>query len=611
MGRPGAALNNTTENESLCASCRYIADHWYEVKDSGRSRGFKPYSIRKLLLTADSGCLLCRLILDNSGDTRDGLEKKKVDLEEIVNFSIYALSSSSFEIVVRAQNHGFGPEIKLFQTHRSNFPGVDHLKQPTKRASNPRIFSDPRNTDNAQTWGQAKKWIETCTRPATEPTNEEQSRLNHWRCQQPVIEPDLPTRLIRVGQSNSDLKLCLTSEICGGGQQLVRYAAVSHCWGKQKFFVTTDDNVAQMQQLIPFELLTKSLQDCIIATRRLDLEYVWVDSLCIIQGSKSDWEIESARMGSVYAFCTVNLVAADAHDGTVGCFFQRDATCVISVRHDRLSLERKTLCCDIEDDIPSLYRMESFKTSERGWCFQETFLSPRSIYFSKRQVWFECRCSFANELYPKGYSKDSPPNRLFSWRWANSNRDEVLLSWDYVVETFTKRSLMYWSDRLIAIGGVARSVENFMNSTPLQRGSRPRYLAGLWGTNLELQLCWYVNDHRYIVPETSLLTAPSWSWASVPHGIGRQQFCETNLKLIGWHVTLDTQDEFGAVKDGFIELSCHPLVPIALSREWKGLHQNQPWDVQIHVGDRKYKKTIAWMDHPSKVPEKLVCSARI
>jgi hypothetical protein len=386
----------------------------------------------------------------------------------------------------------------------------------------------------------------------------------------------------------------------GRGKESVRYAAVSHCWGKQKFFITTDANVARMQQLIPFESLTKSFQECIIATRRLGLEYVWIDSLCIIQGSKSDWENESARMGSVYACCTVNLVAADAHDGTVGCFFDRDPTCGISVRYDKHKPDRKTLMCDLEDDLPGLYRMDKCETSQRGWCFQETFLSPRSIYFAKRQIWFECRCIFANEMYPEGYMEKDVPNRLYSWRWGTSGNEDTSHSWDFVLETFTKRSLTYMSDRLVAIGGVARAVEKLMiYSQPQQSGNRPRYLAGLWGADFELQLSWYIQG---IVPETLPLTAPSWSWASVPHGISRKHSGKTNLKLVNWHVTLGSQDEFGAVKDGFIELMCQNLVPIAICRERKGNH-NRSWYVHLKGRDGEYKKAIAWIDHPANTPD--------
>ena len=34
---------------------------------------------------------------------------------------------------------------------------------------------------------------------------------------------------------------------------------------------------------------------------RLDLEYLWIDSLCIIQGSTLDWQAESPRMGNIFS----------------------------------------------------------------------------------------------------------------------------------------------------------------------------------------------------------------------------------------------------------------------------------------------------------------------
>ena len=48
-------------------------------------------------------------------------------------------------------------------------------------------------------------------------------------------------------------------------------------------------------------------QDAIITTWKLGIQYLWIDSLCIIQNSKEDWEAESAKMGSVYrnAYCTI------------------------------------------------------------------------------------------------------------------------------------------------------------------------------------------------------------------------------------------------------------------------------------------------------------------
>jgi hypothetical protein len=117
MSRRDVALNNAIENEDLCASCRYIADHWYEIEESGGSKGWKPYSIKELLLNAEGGCLLCRLIMDNSESTRNSLEKN-IDLEQLVSFKVYG-PPSKYEIVVSTLNHEFGPEIQLFESGRS------------------------------------------------------------------------------------------------------------------------------------------------------------------------------------------------------------------------------------------------------------------------------------------------------------------------------------------------------------------------------------------------------------------------------------------------------------------------------------------------------------
>jgi hypothetical protein len=74
---------------------------------------------------------------------------------------------------------------------------------------------------------------------------------------------------------------------------------------------------------IPVSSLTKTFQDAIVITRRLGLQYLWIDSLCIFQGDEEDWASESATMANVYAGCTVNIVAAAAPEGSVRCLLSR------------------------------------------------------------------------------------------------------------------------------------------------------------------------------------------------------------------------------------------------------------------------------------------------
>ncbi|KAG9243250.1 hypothetical protein BJ878DRAFT_424067, partial [Calycina marina] len=46
--------------------------------------------------------------------------------------------------------------------------------------------------------------------------------------------------------------------------------------------------------------LPKTLRDAVVMTRYLGIRYLWIDSLCIIQNSTSDWQFETSRMGSIY-----------------------------------------------------------------------------------------------------------------------------------------------------------------------------------------------------------------------------------------------------------------------------------------------------------------------
>ena len=81
--------------------------------------------------------------------------------------------------------------------------------------------------------------------------------------------------------------------------------------------------------------------------------------------------------------------------------------------------------------------------------------------------------------------------------------------WYGVVREYMRRNISYGEDILPAIGGIAAGFQNFL---------RDRYVAGLWERDLVRDLLWSMTvepalDHE----EKPDFTAPSWSWASVPH----------------------------------------------------------------------------------------------
>jgi hypothetical protein len=86
------------------------------------------------------------------------------------------------------------------------------------------------------------------------------------------------------------------------------------------------DNLEIFKQKIPFKLLPRKLQDAVIATRRLardvDVRYLWIDTLCIIQDSKDDWETEASIMGNIYRTAYLILAATFSSNGNVVYFRQ-------------------------------------------------------------------------------------------------------------------------------------------------------------------------------------------------------------------------------------------------------------------------------------------------
>jgi hypothetical protein len=127
-------------------------------------------------------------------------------------------------------------------------------------------------------------------------------------------------------------------------------------------------------------------QHAVVATRELGLEYLWIDSLCIIQGPDGDFDAEAKRMEDVFssAFCVI--AASSAHGQNDG-FLDRQ------VRHPGcLTFEQR--------GMPPIYVsrfIDDFSTdvlqaplSQRGWVLQERVLARRTFYFTERQTYWEC-----------------------------------------------------------------------------------------------------------------------------------------------------------------------------------------------------------------------------
>jgi hypothetical protein len=97
----------------------------------------------------------------------------------------------------------------------------------------------------------------------------------------------MPSRLLDVGPAKTDtLRLC-----CSNKNKTLKYVALSHCWGMLSEtgtpkFCTTHDNIKARRNGFDVSKLPKTFRDAVRVTQNLGIQYLWIDSLCIIRGTR-------------------------------------------------------------------------------------------------------------------------------------------------------------------------------------------------------------------------------------------------------------------------------------------------------------------------------------
>lgn len=323
-------------------------------------------------------------------------------------------------------------------------------------------------------------------------------------------DPRLPTRVVHIGDSDSETHLFVTE----GAR--AKYATLSHCWGAKKTpLVTTRANFDAHTTSIRLGADALTFRQAAQVTRRLGLRYLWIDSLCIIQDSRDDWAREAARMSSVYNNGTVCLAAGSESPTSPGLFPSphdrarlnpfveipcagADGT-TTSVRVRPRCGDPSTLAGITHSAVPT---PESLLSS-RGWVTQEHRLSPRILTFSAEEMSWVCSTLSRCECRIR---PGKAPSNVFRQKDQSGNDEPRVLNmeWPLMVAEFTRKGLTYPEDRLPALAGLAGWHAGLSND---------EYLFGMWRRDLAFQLAWYREPDG---PSSRFgrAYAPTWSWAS-------------------------------------------------------------------------------------------------
>ncbi|KAK8105334.1 tol protein [Apiospora kogelbergensis] len=322
-----------------------------------------------------------------------------------------------------------------------------------------------------------------------------------------------------------------------------RFVTLSHCWGdpqKTPMLALVPGNLAIFTDPgrgIQKDQLPQNFKDAVEVAILLKVQYIWIDSLCILQ-DKKEFKTEGQFMHLVYRNSYCNIAAAASGDCEGGLFRQRPKVNNFGgdiVDTNEASILGKGTWRVFHSGLWSdqlllepLYR--------RGWVFQERMLSPRVLHFASGQVFWDCASVTACEILPGGlpWQLDAASSTERYWRERlqllqtsqHSHAEDSTAApqkifgsadvsfesfWKEAVRNYTSCNLTRNTDRLLAIWGVAKLVRDHFR---LDHDAED-YGVGLWSSQLCEQLAWRAQDPSKAQRASELWRWPSWSWASI------------------------------------------------------------------------------------------------
>jgi hypothetical protein len=203
----------------------------------------------------------------------------------------------------------------------------------------------------------------------------------------------------------------------------------------------TEGFAIELFRRIPVDSLAKTFQDAIIITRNLRFKYIWIDSLCIIQNDISDWISESQIMGNIFAGGALNIIAANAIEWSTGCFFDRNMNIPLGFRIilPNSSDNQENTNYNVVGSYPEYFE-EYVTTYDRAWCFQETLLAQKSVYFLPDQLYWQCRHLTANETFWKGMFAPERSLRSEMIRLLNGKAAPTSPVWSKFISNYSRGS---------------------------------------------------------------------------------------------------------------------------------------------------------------------------
>lgn len=409
------------------------------------------------------------------------------------------------------------------------------------------------------------QWLDACT-------GSSHSACNEYRKQQ-GRKLSRPSRLLHFPRANNQTKTVQLIEV--QMERTYRYATLSHRWGKDHAeppklsrYGNDDDTLSYNTMIkgISTSVLPRIFRQALEIVQSCDLEYLWIDCLCIIQdkdvnGQNHDWEREASKVGDIYAGGLFNIAAISSDDSDGSLVPEtKEFSAPVVWHHNRKAPVRIIPDSDGEFERQVL----SKELLSRGWVFQEVVLAPATLFCTAQQMWWLCHegryCqnplsySYSSSAHSKG---EKPPFTEPRDAIAKTDTPSPFYEgWGELLRYYIRTSVTRNDDRLVAIAGLAKVYQ----SVHFRALESADYHSGLWSTCIIDQLGWHTTSidlpkSRYAADHF----IPSWSPVSCYDKIEYMYTTSHEMGRIPIECNMNTSglDQFGrarTIEQGILHL---------------------------------------------------------
>ncbi|KAH7385408.1 hypothetical protein DE146DRAFT_748230 [Phaeosphaeria sp. MPI-PUGE-AT-0046c] len=281
-----------------------------------------------------------------------------------------------------------------------------------------------------------------------------------------VTKMRLPTRLIDVGTIEAP-RLRLVETQAAKLDKSNEYIALSHPWGDTRKYIPfrtlrsdprSHHDVSSFKNVIPEGELPATFRDAVICSRKLGIKYLWIDSICIIQGEDGDFTDEAKYMEDVFSNAYCVLAASRAYDQRGGFLGQRKQRNYVTFESE--SGEPFFVCEPIDNFNKDVIQGA---LNKRGWVLQERALARRTIYFTETQTYFECGCGVRCETMAKmhnGMADFLGDPRFPEKAMRDDSRALKIEYFQGLYKQYSRLNFTRYEDRPFAIAGLERRLRD-------------------------------------------------------------------------------------------------------------------------------------------------------